>query len=161
DVPTATQDVTGAPVTADGVHPITCDPEGHRRPEGSAVTVLAPGTWGVGGWSHASGDIGLAQEVGAYRITTEHAGPDPTCDGVTTLDVVLAKKLVDWDRQHLNGMEARFPGAGLTFADVTDLVLELRLRPEQTVLPTTAQITAALGGALTAEQVAGIDDGRV
>lgn len=141
-----------------GVYTIECESSASAR--ASAVTVLNDEFYGVGGWSHLNG-VGqfanAAGSVGDYRITAENYLPDPTCAGRKTLSVVLVKKTWDWDRNHANGMESAFPQQNLTFGDVTDITLELRLDPERTVIPSADALAASYGEFLTAEQLADLD----
>lgn len=153
-----------APSHPDGVSPVTCDLTEQTRLESDAVAVLADPVWRVGGWSHVNG-VGsfatVAQPVSAYRITAQNWLPDDTCAGAKTFTTVLAKKTYDWNQQHANGMEASFPTEGVTFADVTDVVLVLRFDPERSHLPDAAELTASYGDLLTPEQLASLDAGEI
>ena len=132
------------------------------RPE--AITLLGPDDYRVGGWSHISG-VGafesVARAVGDYRIEPENYIADDSCAGHKTLDAILVKKTHDWDRQHANGIETQFPTEGLTFGDVTDITLELRLRPEDSAIPSPAALAAAYGDLLSESELAAFDSGHV
>lgn len=170
DRPFASAPASSAPASAlsapsfpDGVTPVTCDLTEQSR-TADAVTVLGDPTWRLGGWSHING-VGsfatVAQPVGSYRISAENWTADDTCGGAKTLATVLVKKTYDWDQQHSNGMEAAFPGEGVTFGDVRDLVLVLKLDPELTRIPSAEELSAAYGDLLTPEQLTGLDSGQV
>ncbi|NLF03517.1 MAG: hypothetical protein GX593_00630 [Actinomycetales bacterium] len=145
-----------------GVSKVDCDPVGHARADADAVRLLGANKFTIGGWNHAStASAGLALPATRYRVSGDYYQPDPTCDGERTLDLVLVKRLVDWYDQHVNGVESTFLGEEVTFGQLTDLTLELRLRPEHTVLPTPQDVAAGLGDVLTSEQLTSLDKGLV
>ncbi len=145
-----------------GVDRITCDPAANARPDDAAVRLLGAGAYTIGGWNHAStASDGLALPATRYRISGDYFQPDETCGGERTLDLVLVKRLVDWYDQHVNGVESTFRGEELRFGDVTDITLELRLRPEHTALPAPDDVAAGLAGVLTPEQLAELDSGLI
>lgn len=126
-----------------------------------AITVLSNDIYRIGGWNHVNGRGSfetVRQEPEAYRIAPERYVPDETCDGAKTLSVLLARKTYDWDRQHANGMETQFPGEGLTFDDIHSIVLQFRIDPETTYLPTDEEYEAAYGDLLSDGELAGFDD---
>src|SRR5690606_17304779 len=152
------------PAFPDGVTSVTCDLAEQSRPADAAVTVLGDPAWRLGGWSHINGVgsfAGVAQPVAAYRISAENWVADASCGGAKTLATVLVKKTYDWDQQHANGMEASFPTEGVTFGEVTDIVLVLRLDPDLTRIPTAQDLAAAYDDLLTPEQLAELDGGQV
>jgi len=146
----------------DGVHRITCDPTANARADDAAVRLLGVSAYTIGGWNHAStASSGLVLPATRYRISGDYFQPDETCGGERTLDLVLVKRLVDWYDQHVNGVESTFRGEDVRFGDVTDITLELRLRPEHTVLPTPDVVAASLSDVLNPEQLAELDTGLV
>ena len=144
-----------------GVYGIECGADAH---DPGALVVLSPEVYRVGGWNHVNG-VGsfetVALEPGDYAASAKQYLPDATCDGANTLDLVLAKKTYDWDKQHANGIESQFPGEGLTFGDVTALVLDVRLDAERSVLPQPDDYAAHYGDLLTPEQLEELDRGNV
>ena len=146
---------------ASGVYAIECGVD--ARPA-SAVTVLSPDVYRVGGWNHVNG-VGsfetVALEPRDYAISANNYQPDATCGGDKTLSVVLAKKTYDWDRQHANGLESQFAGEELTFGDVESVVLELRIDTSRSVLPQPGDYQERYGDLLTAEQLAELDGGKI
>ena len=145
----------------EGVYAIDCGVDAH---DPGAVVVLSPEVYRVGGWNHVNG-VGsfetVALEPGDYAISGKQYVPDATCGGANTLDVVLAKKTYDWDKQHANGIESQFPGEELTFGDVTAIVLDVRLDAERSVLPQPDDYAAHYGDLLTPEQLEELDRGNV
>src|SRR5690606_24321128 len=74
-----------------------------------------------------------------------------------TLSVLLAKKTWDWDRNHANGMQATFATEELTFGDVTDVSLVVRVDSDRTSIPTPVDLATHYGEFLAAEQLAELD----
>lgn len=145
-----------------GTYAIDCDSSASVRED--AITVLGPDTYRLGGWSHIR-SVGafktVARPVGDYRIDSENYVADDSCAGNPTLSVILVKKTHDWDRQHANGLESQFPTDGLTFGDVTDITLELRLRPEVSSIPSASMLKVAYGDLLSDAELAAFDNGHV
>lgn len=162
--PSATLSAQSGTQHPDGVTPVQCELAEQSRPEPHGITVLGEPTWRVGGWNHVNGVGSFATAklgIGDYRITAEKWLPDASCGGAKTLATVLIKKTYDWNQQHSNGMEAAFVTEGLTFGDVTDLVLVVRFDPARSHLPTAAELQAAYGDLLTPEQLAELDGGAI
>lgn len=125
---------------------------------------MGEGTWRLGGWSHVNG-VGafetVTRPIADYRITAENWLADNTCGGAKTLAVVLTKKFYDWDRQHANGMEAVISSDGLTFGEVTDIVIEFRFDAEGSRLPNHQELLATYGHLVTADDISALDDGSI
>lgn len=151
-------------VYPDGVSAIDCDLAAQARPGDQALRLLGPDAYRVGGWNHING-VGAFDTVSlppqSYAISASNYVEDPSCGGVRSLGVILVKKTYDWDRQHANGMESRFDTERLTFGEVEDVVIELRLRPDVSTIPGPADLAAAYGDLLTADQIDQLDDGLV
>ena len=133
---------------ADGIHAVDC---ASAAQSSDALILLSTNHYGVGGWNHING-LGsfatVSQEPSAYRVSAENFVPDSTCGDQKTWSVVLAKKTWDWDRNHANGIEAAMPVRDVTFADITDVTIVVRLNTEMTVLPTPEQLQDAYGSFL-------------
>lgn len=141
---------------------IECDPASSARDESEAFSPLGGETYAITGWSHASSkETSLALEPAAYGPRRDAWVPDASCGGQSSLEVVLVKRLVDWDKQHMQGIEAQLPRKQVRFSDVTDITLELRLRPELSVLPSPAELAEHFKDVLTPEQVTELDQGKV
>lgn len=149
-----------AKTPGDGTSVIDCEPSAHARDD--AVGLLGAGEYRIGGWNHMLG-IGAFETQGheprAYTVTPEKYLPAEACGGEPVLSVVLASKTYDWDRRHGNGIEAQFPSENLTFADVTDVVLEFRYDPDASALPGPAALADAYDDLLDAEAARAIDSG--
>ncbi|WP_203653683.1 hypothetical protein [Demequina activiva] len=161
--PVATATATPQPSLASaavdpGVYAIACDPAGHARPD--AVTVLSETQYRIGGWNHLNGVGTFASARLApteYAISAQAFVEQPDCDGQRALETVLVKKTYDWDRQHANGMEASFPAESLTFGEVSDIVLELRVDAATTAIPSASDLAAAYGDVLDEKQLGELD----
>ena len=144
-----------------GVYAIDCGADAH---DPGALVVLSPEVYRVGGWNHVNG-VGSFETValapGEYDVSPKQYVPDTTCDGANTLDVVLAKKTYDWDKQHANGIESLFPGEELTFGEVAAIVLDVRLDAERSVLPQLDDYAAHYGDLLSPDQLEELDRGNV
>lgn len=156
--------VSAAPIftpLAEGTYAIECGADEH---DPDALELLSADAYRVGGWNHVNG-VGafetVALESGDYAVSAQQYLPDATCGGEKTLNLVLAKKTYDWDKQHANGIESEFAGDELTFADVEAVVLDIRLDSSRSVLPTAAEYETAYGDLLTPAQLAELDGGHV
>jgi hypothetical protein len=85
--------------------------------------------------------------------------PDESCGSASTLRVILAVPTYDGEIGPANAIVASI--ADLAFDDVADLVVELRLRPDASVLPTAAEIRGAYDGLVTIAQAERLDGGTV
>ncbi|MDQ2624470.1 MAG: hypothetical protein M3Y20_04845, partial [Actinomycetota bacterium] len=127
-----------------------------------AFSPLGGETFAVTGWSHASpAETLLALDPAAYGLRRASFAPDDECGGQNSLEIVLAKRLVDWDKQHMNGIEAQLPPRSIRFSDVTDITLELRLRPDLSTIPSREQIAAHFADVLDPSQLDELDTGKV
>ena len=147
-----------------GTYIVDCNTVETARPDGDALQLLSHDVYQLGGWNHING-VGsfenVARGVGEYKITAANWLPDESCTDLNTLQTTLVKTTYNWDKQHANGFEARFPTAGLTFGDITDVVLEFRIRPEDTYIPSQEELAAAYGDLLTDAQLADLDQSMV
>ncbi len=85
------------------------------------------------GWSHADPSIEEFQSmqfgVNVYQTEEMTLRPSKNCKDLWTIKTVLAVKLSDWTRQHINGVEARFED--LRVEDIAALNLRVLLnKPE-------------------------------
>jgi hypothetical protein len=160
-VPSPSSDTPAFSPLPAGMYAIMCGADAHAP---NAVVVLSPDVYRLGGWNHVNG-VGsfesVALESSAYAVGAKQYLPDATCGGANTLDLVLAKKTYDWDKQHANGIESQFPGDELTFGEIGAIVLDIRLDPARSVLPSAAEYEAAYGDLLSAQQLAELDGGKV
>ena len=118
----------------------------------------------LSGWSHIADGIsefeGLNLPATTYKINASVNQPDSTCGGNNTAQVVLVKKIGDWDRQHANGIEPQFAQEKITYGQVEQIVIDLKLTSEQSTIPTQAEIAEVFADYLTEEQVKDLDNGK-
>jgi len=111
-----------------------CNPPLDKRP---VYRLLDQSVNILDGWNHIDTKTAefssLAQQNSAYKISQEqYSANDPDCDGVATQKAVLVAKLSDWTHQHANGLEAKITGQELSYADIANLVLDLKLSTANT-----------------------------
>jgi hypothetical protein len=91
------------------------------------------------GWSHIveyPDDFpGLTFDSDAYRIDSSNVITDNICQSLSVYDAILVKKYADWDKQHTNGLLSTFDNEDLTFGDIKDIVIELKINSEKTNIP--------------------------
>lgn len=144
------------------IESVACDPASSARGSATAFSPLGGDTYAVTGWSHTSAaETSLALDPSRYGLIRASYTPDPTCADQNTLEIVLVKRLVDWDRQHMNGIEAFLPRRAVLFSDVTDITLELRLLPELSAIPSPERLTTHFADVLDDEEVRELDTGKV
>ena len=144
------------------IEAITCDPATSSRAADVAFSPIGGDNLAVTGWSHTSAaETSLALDHTRYGLMRANFTPDPTCVDQNTLDIVLVKRLVDWDRQHMNGVEAGLPIRSILFSDITDITLELRLLPEESTIPDPDALTEHFADVLEPAQIRELDTGKV
>lgn len=73
---------------------------------------------------------------------------------------ILVKRLGDWDRNHLNGIEPLFTDTPLRLGEVEAIVVELRFDSARSSIPPVAELASRYAKLLSAEQLAALDNGR-
>ena len=63
-----------------------------------------------------------------------------SCNGVDTLNMILVKKIADWDRQHSNGFEKNILASGYKFGDIENLVIDVKINSAKTFIPDVASL---------------------
>lgn len=80
--------------------------------------------------------------------------------GAREFRAILVKRLADWDRQHLNGIEPVFADAAIPVRDFDAIVLEVRFDSARSSLPAPELLASRYGKFLSAGQLAALDNGR-
>src|SRR5690606_28476999 len=138
-----------SPSPAYEVTAVECASAAVPRPDDRAFTPLGDEILTMTGWSHTSpAETSLALEHTRYGLRRSAFLPDPTCADRSTLEIVLVKRPVDWDRQHVNGLEATWPTRSVRFSDVTDVTLVLRLLPGLSSIPGPEALAGHFAGVL-------------
>jgi hypothetical protein len=117
------------------------------------------------GWNHTTN--GSATEwtnlklAGRYYNFNNDAKVNGSCNNVSTLDIVLLKKIADWDHQHSNGFECNILAQGYKFGDIKSLVLDVKINTAKTHIPTVDNIKKKYANYVNESIVDAMDDGKV
>ncbi|RYY75121.1 MAG: hypothetical protein EOO52_12530 [Gammaproteobacteria bacterium] len=98
----------------------------------------------INGWNHtANGSMiewtNLSNAASTYNFSSTTAA-NADCNNVDTLNMVLVKKIADWDHQHANGIEKAISTAGKKFGDVENLIVDLKINSDKTLIPTVTSL---------------------
>jgi hypothetical protein len=111
----------------------------------------------LGGWNHTQNFsnefIGLKQQPENYQS-----------DGQANIDsttYTLVKKLGDWEHQHGNGIIADIQDKPLNYAQISGLVMLLKINSKQTYLPTLEQLLAAYSDKTSQAELMALDEPNV
>ncbi|MEJ2418067.1 MAG: hypothetical protein P8Y45_14295 [Exilibacterium sp.] len=117
------------------------------------------------GWSHIVDNPdnfpGLKQQTDLYRVDGESVTTDNECANIRVFKTVLVKKYDDWDQQHATGLDTRFPEQGITFADVKEIVLEVKINSEQTFIPSLEEYLSTYKPYTGFDELLEMDRGKV
>ena len=98
----------------------------------------------ISGWNHTTNGsttewVNLSHSASTYNFSSTTAA-NTDCNNVDTLNMVLVKKIADWDRQHANGIEKTINTAGKKFGDVENLIVDLKIDSDKTTIPTVTSL---------------------
>lgn len=117
------------------------------------------------GWNHATN--GSATEwtnlklAGSNYNFSTNAKVNSSCNSVDTLDMLLVKKIADWDHQHSNGFERSILAYGYKFGDIENLVFDVKINSAKTSIPSVASIKTTYASYVNAATVDALEDGKV
>lgn len=117
------------------------------------------------GWNHTTN--GSATEwtnlklAGSNYNFSNNAKANSSCNNVSTLDIVLLKKIADWNHQHSNGFECNILAQGYKFGDIKSLVFDLKINTAKTRIPTVESIKKTYANYVNGSIVDAMDDGKV
>lgn len=117
------------------------------------------------GWNHATN--GSTTEWANLKLAdsnynfSANAKVNSSCNSVDTLDMLLVKKIADWDRQHSNGFERSILAYGYKFGDIENLVFDVKINSTKTSIPSVASIKTTYASYVNATTVDALDDGKV
>ncbi len=117
------------------------------------------------GWNHATNGsttewVNLKNAGNIYNFNTS-AAVNNSCNGVDTINIVLVKKVADWDRQHANGFERSILSYGYKFGDIENLVLDLKINSTKTNIPSASTLKTTYASYVSAATVDAMDAGKV
>jgi hypothetical protein len=121
--------------------------------------LFAPEINKLGGWNHTQNFsnefVGLKRQPENYQ-TDAQSNIDTTLYATT-----LVKKLGDWEHQHGNGIIADMQDKPLHYAQISGLVMLLKINSEQTYLPTVEQLLAAYADKTSQAELLALDQPNV
>lgn len=119
------------------------------------------------GWNHSTNENSaraewkqLSQGGATYNYSTT-AKVNDSCNGVDTINMVLVKKIADWDMQHSNGFERNFISYGYKFGDVENLVFDIKINSAKTSIPSVASLKTTYASYVNGTTVDALEDGKV
>lgn len=117
------------------------------------------------GWNHTTNGsttewVNLKHPGSTYNFGTT-AAVNESCNNVDTMNVVLVKKIADWDRQHANGFERNILAHGYKFGDIQNLVIDLKVNSAKTSVPSVEALKTTYAPYVNAATVEALDEGKV
>lgn len=119
------------------------------------------------GWNHSTNENSaraewkqLSQGGATYNYSTT-AKVNDSCNSVDTINMVLVKKVADWDMQHSNGFERNFISYGHKFGDVENLVFDIKINSAKTSIPSVASLKTTYASYVNGATVDALEDGKV
>ncbi|WP_348798930.1 hypothetical protein [Flavobacterium adhaerens] len=117
------------------------------------------------GWNHATNgsatEWGNLKLAGSYYDFNTTANKNKSCNTISTIDIVLLKKIADWNHQHSNGFECTVLAKGFRFADVQNIVFDLKINSSKTKIPTIETIKTIYSNYVPESVVDNLDDAKV
>ncbi len=117
------------------------------------------------GWNHATNGSTTEWKnlklAGSNYNFNNNAKVNNSCNGVDTLDMLLVKKIADWDHQHSNGFERSILAYGYKFGDIENLVFDVKINSAKTTVPSVASIKTTYASYVNAATVDALEDGKV
>ncbi len=117
------------------------------------------------GWNHATNGSStewtmLKNSGTTYNFNT-NAKVNDSCNGVDSINVVLLKKIADWDHQHSNGFERNILAHGYKFGDIENLVFDIKINSAKTSIPSLETLKTTYASYVNAATVDALEDGKV
>ena len=119
------------------------------------------------GWNHTlnGSDVewkNLKLSTNNYNFNfNSNANINNSCNNVATLDMVLVKKISDWNRQHANGFECNILAQNYKFGKIKNLVFDLKINSAKTNIPSLERLKSIYGSYVNDIIVDSLDDGKV
>jgi hypothetical protein len=118
------------------------------------------------GWNHSTNENAgrpewkLLANTGATYNFSINAKLNESCNSVDTINIVLAKKIADWDLQHMNGLERNILSYGYKFGDINSLVVDLKLNSAKTKIPSLTTLKATYSSYVSETEIEKLDEGK-
>lgn len=117
------------------------------------------------GWNHSTNGNAtewLNLKLGSSNYNfNDTAQPNSSCNNVKTLDIVLLKKIADWNHQHSNGFECNIIGQSIKFGNIENLVFDLKINSAKTNIPSVEIIKKTYANYVDSSVVDTLEDGKV
>jgi len=117
------------------------------------------------GWNHATNGSSTEWKnlklAGSNYNYSNNAKLNSSCNSVDTLDIVLVKKIADWDRQHTNGFERNILAHGYKLGDLENLVLDIKINSAKTSIPSVDAVKTTYASYVNAATVDALENGKV
>jgi hypothetical protein len=125
-------------------------------------------TLSFSGWNHATNGsttewTNLKLAGSNYNFSTT-AKVNSSCNSVDTIDMLLVKKINDWDHQHSNGFERSILAYGYKFGDIESLTVDVKINSAKTSIPTVESVKNTYNSylkATAADAVEKLEDGKI
>lgn len=117
------------------------------------------------GWNHTTN--GNQTEWSNLKLSSNNynfndvAKANSSCSNVPTLDMILVKKIADWNHQHANGFECKILDQGYKFEDIENLVFDIKINSAKTKIPSVQSLKSNYGSYLNNSVIDALDDGKV
>jgi hypothetical protein len=119
----------------------------------------------ISGWNHTTNgsttEWANLKHAGSTYNFSGTATANDSCNGVDTMNVVLVKKIADWDRQHSNGFERNILAHGYKFGDIQNLIVDIKVNSTKTSVPSIENLKTTYAGYVDAATIEALDDGKV
>ena len=120
----------------------------------------------ISGWNHTTNGEAkdkwgtLKQPTTTYNFNT-NAKANDTCNNVDTINMVLVKKIADWDHQHANGFERNIVAHGYKFGDIENIIVDLKVNSAKTSIPSIESLKTTYADYVDASAIGDLDEGKV
>ena len=117
------------------------------------------------GWNHASN--GSATEWGNLKLPSNDydfnniAKVNRSCNNFATLNMILVKKIADWNHQHANGFECNILAQGYKFGDIKNVVFDIKINSAKTNIPSVESLKKNYSRFVDESDIQAMDDGKV
>lgn len=117
------------------------------------------------GWNHTTNGsttewANLKKSGATYNFSTS-AKTNDSCNGIDSINMVLVKKIADWDRQHSNGFERNILAHGYKFGDIENLVVDIKVNSTNTSIPSVTSLKTTYASYVSAATIDALDEGKV
>lgn len=117
------------------------------------------------GWNHTtngkSNEWRNTKLKGADYNNPTHGKTNRDCNNVDTLNMVLVKKVADWNHQHANGFESHLMTKNISFSQVDYIIVDLKINSARTSIPTQKQLVDIYSSYTAESNITGVDRNKV